>query len=134
MKRICPLCERISQDGNLWCQEQHCPAETSPVIMGYGDFLGDIQVIRLLYVIRTAAIYQAQRGDEQVLLKVAHNGCEEQLKREAVLLACLALYATHHERCSAAGESSANDPGMVRRYPSEHSWSYSRWCTKNRPR
>jgi hypothetical protein len=83
MKRICPLCERISQDGNLWCQERDCPAETSPIIMGYGDFLGDIQVVRLLYVLRTAVIYQAQRGEERVLLKVANNGCEEQLKREA---------------------------------------------------
>lgn len=89
LKYICPLCERASDEGNLWCQEANCPAESIPQIMGYGDQLGDIKVIRLLYFLRTSAIYEAERGDEKFLLKVAHYGAEDQLKREALLLSKL---------------------------------------------
>jgi serine/threonine protein kinase len=90
MHYICPLCERSSEKGNLWCQEPNCPAEAIPQIMGYGDTLGDVRVVRMMYFLRTAAIYEAQRGDDRLLLKVAHPGAEEQLKREAMLLARLA--------------------------------------------
>jgi serine/threonine protein kinase len=80
----------MSPDGNLWCQEPDCPAGDLPIIFDYGEWLGDIQVIRLLRVLRTSAIYEAQRGKEMVLLKVAHNNCQDQLRREARTLIDLA--------------------------------------------
>jgi len=84
---VCTVCQRVSPDGNLWCQEPDCPAGDFPAILDYGEWLGDIEVVRLLRVLRTAALYEARRGDEFVLLKVAHNGCQDQLRREARVLA-----------------------------------------------
>src|SRR5687768_9539902 len=90
MKRVCAVCDRISEDGNLWCQELNCPAGSNSLVFSYGEFLGDIEIVRLVRVISTATIYEARRGDEKILLKVAHDSCQEQLKREAIVLAQLA--------------------------------------------
>jgi serine/threonine protein kinase len=86
MKQVCLLCGRISTDGNLWCQEYDCPAEDKPIVYDYGHILGDIAVQRMLRVTRAAAFYEAERGGETILLKVAHPGTENQLIREAEVL------------------------------------------------
>lgn len=95
MKRVCTVCQRVSVDGNLWCQEPDCPAGNMPLIFDYGEWLGDIKVVRLLRVLRTSAIYEAERDKEQVLLKVAHPGCQDQLRREARVLLELAAHQQH---------------------------------------
>ncbi len=64
-----------------------CPGGNMSVVLGFGEYLGDIEVLRLIRVMDTAALYEAQRGKEKLLLKIAHDGCQEQLKREAALLA-----------------------------------------------
>lgn len=91
MERFCERCERITVDGHLWCQEKDCPAEEGFPVFSYGDYLGDLKITKLIAVWRTAALYEAQRGDQPVWVKVAHAGpeCEERLKREAALLATL---------------------------------------------
>ncbi len=86
MKRICTLCGRSSSDGNLWCQEKDCPAEKSPEIFERGEWFGNIEIIELLTVLRSSAIYVAHRGEQKVLLKIAHEGCQERIKREAMIL------------------------------------------------
>jgi serine/threonine protein kinase len=92
MDRFCERCERITQDGNLWCERTDCPAEQGYSVLKYGDHLGDLKVTKLLRVWRTAALYEAVRGEETVLLKVAHRSddCEERLKRETTVLEALA--------------------------------------------
>lgn len=95
MKRVCTVCQRVSLDGNLWCQEPDCPAGNIPVIFDYGEWLGDIQVNRLLRVQRHAAVYEAQRGKDLVLLKVAHPGCQDQLRLEARTLVELLRVQQH---------------------------------------
>lgn len=92
MYRICERCERVTVDGNLWCERRDCPAEQGYTILSYGDYLGDLKVVKLLRVWRTATLYEALRGEETVLLKVAHrtDDCEERLKREAIALDALA--------------------------------------------
>jgi len=92
MDRFCERCERITQDGNLWCERTDCPAEQGYSVLKYGDYLGDLKVTKLLRVWRTAALYEAMRGEETVLLKVAHRSddCEERLKRETMALESLA--------------------------------------------
>jgi len=90
MKLICTLCEQMSDDGNLWCEQSDCPAGNIPIVLGYGEFLGDIKVTRLLRLFRTAAVYEAERENEMILLKVAHRGHEEALKQESALLSRLA--------------------------------------------
>ncbi|MBM4423807.1 MAG: hypothetical protein FJ030_10490 [Chloroflexi bacterium] len=92
MNRFCERCERVTNDGNLWCERVDCPAEEGFPVLVYGEYLGDLKVLKLLRVWRTAALYEAQRGKETVLLKVAHKGddCEERLKREAIALDSLA--------------------------------------------
>jgi hypothetical protein len=89
MKLICSLCGQMSNDGNLWCEQIDCPAGNIPTVLGYGEFLGDIKIVRLLRLFRTAAVYEAERGKVPILLKVAHQGHEEELKRESALLARL---------------------------------------------
>ena len=95
MKYICLRCNRTSVDGNLWCQEKFCPAEDSPVIFESGEWFGDIEIVDLLTVLHASAIYEARRGGEKVYLKVAHQGCQDKLKREAKLLADLARGSQH---------------------------------------
>lgn len=88
MKRVCLLCERTSADANLWCQEAYCPAEMSPTILDYGEWLSDIEIIKPVIVLRSAVLYEATHQDEKVFLKVAHPGEEnkERLQREAEFL------------------------------------------------
>lgn len=95
MKRICTLCDRMTVDGNLWCLEPDCPAGNMPVIFDYGEWLGDIQVVRLLRVLRSSAVYEAQRNEKLLLLKVAHNGCQDQLRLEANIMAQMSKKRQH---------------------------------------
>ena len=83
MKRICERCNVISQDFNLWCQEKHCPAENSTEIFDNSEWFGPIEIIQPIVITRSAIVYQAQRGEEKVLLKVANKGCEDKLRAEA---------------------------------------------------
>ncbi|MBX3010469.1 MAG: protein kinase [Caldilineaceae bacterium] len=88
MKQVCLLCERISPSGNLFCQEAYCPAEMSPTILNHGDWLGDIEIVKPVIILRAAVLYEAIHQQQKVYLKVAHPGAEnkERLKREAELL------------------------------------------------
>lgn len=88
MKQVCLLCERTSQDTNLWCQETYCPAELSPTILDYGEFLGDIEIVKPIIILRAAVLYEAVHHEQKVFLKVAHPGeyNKEKLKREAEFL------------------------------------------------
>ena len=69
----------------MWCPEIDCPAEERFPVLHYGDFLGDLKISKLMRVWRTAALYEATRGDDKVMVKVAHESedSEERLKREA---------------------------------------------------
>ncbi len=90
--RFCERCERITTDGHLWCERTDCPAEAGYPVFVYGDYLGDLKIVKMIRLWRTAALYEAWRGKDTVFVKVAHKGddCEERLKREAVALAGLA--------------------------------------------
>jgi serine/threonine protein kinase len=99
MKKVCLFCERTSPDSNLFCQETYCPAEMCPYILDYGEWLGDIEIIRTITILRSSALYEARHNKQKVLLKVAHPGPEhtERLKREATFLRDV---ATRKERGS----------------------------------
>jgi serine/threonine protein kinase len=88
MNRFCDRCQRTNVDGNLWCPEVDCPAEERFPVLVYGDFLGDLKITKVMRVWRTAALYEALRGEQKVMVKVAHQGedSEERLKREAAAL------------------------------------------------
>lgn len=88
MKQVCLLCERTALDNNLYCQEIYCPAEKSPNILDYGEWLGDIEIIKPIMVLRASVLYAARHQQRQILLKVAHPGEQNtaRLKREAELL------------------------------------------------
>lgn len=99
MKQVCLLCERTSPDSNLYCQETYCPAEMSPTILDYGEWLGDIEIVKPIIVLRSAVLYEATHQKETVFLKVAHPGPEnkERLKREAEFLKGMQLAKQQHE-------------------------------------
>lgn len=95
MKRICQRCNVISQDFNLWCQEKYCPAENATEIFDNGEWFGPIEIIQPIVITRSAIIYQARRGEEQILLKVANVGCEDKLRKEAKAFLQLAKAGQH---------------------------------------
>lgn len=88
MKQVCLHCDRTASDHNLYCQETYCPAEMSPSILDPGEWLGDIEIVRSLVVLRSAVLYEATHLQKPVLLKIAHPGAKhkERLKREADFL------------------------------------------------
>lgn len=98
MKYVCTFCERISPDGNLWCVEQSCLAEAKPLVLDTGDDIGDLEIVRRLTVTRTAAIYEARRDDQRLIVKVAHSTPEAQdkLKYEANVLRTLMGKRQHY--------------------------------------
>jgi serine/threonine protein kinase len=96
MKHICTHCRQTSADGNLWCQDIECPAGKLPTLMNYGDFLGNLQIVRLLRVIKTAVLYEALLDKQTYLLKIANQGCEHYLQREAYIIQALNVAAPHH--------------------------------------
>lgn len=95
--RFCERCQRSTQDGNLWCQDRECPAEGAQSIFRYGDYLGDLKIIRQISVWRSAAMYEAVRDNSPVWVKIAHadTECEERLKAEAAFLLQLSPYAAN---------------------------------------
>lgn len=86
MKQICTQCERTAIHGNLWCQESNCPINFMPRVLGFGEPFGEFEIIRLVTVLNSSTVYQAIRGEENVYLKIAHEGFQNRLKREAELL------------------------------------------------
>jgi serine/threonine protein kinase len=88
VRQDCLLCERSSPDNNLYCQELCCPAEMSPMVLEHGDWLGNIEIVKPIIVLRSSVLYEARHQQKKVLLKVAHPGPEnrERLKREAEFL------------------------------------------------
>lgn len=88
MKQICLLCERTAPDRNLFCQETYCPAEMSPTILDFGEWLGDIEIVKVVTTLRAAVIYEATQQKRKILLKVAHPGekNKQRLQREARFL------------------------------------------------
>ncbi len=99
MKQVCLLCDRTSPDSNLYCQEVYCPAEMSPNILDYGEWMGDIEIVKPVMILRTAVLYEATHNKDTVFLKVAHPGAEnkERLKREAEFLQKIQLEDTQNE-------------------------------------
>jgi serine/threonine protein kinase len=95
MKRICQRCNVISQDFNLWCQEKYCPAENATEIFDNGEWFGPIEIVQPMVITRSAIVYQARRGEEEILLKVANVGCEEKLRLEAKAFLQLAKAGQH---------------------------------------
>jgi len=93
VKRVCLKCGRTTLGGNLFCQETYCPAEMSPFVLSYGEWFGDIEIVKPIAVTRSAVLYEAVHQKETVYLKVAHPGQEhkERLKREALFLQALQL-------------------------------------------
>jgi serine/threonine-protein kinase len=96
MYRFCERCERETHDGNLWCQDPDCPAERGYTLLQYGDYLGDLKVTKFVRVWRTAALYEAEREGQPVMLKVANAGDfnAERLRREATLLSSISPQRT----------------------------------------
>lgn len=91
MKTACLSCERTAPGKNLFCQEVYCQAEQSPPILEFGEWLGDIEITRLISVLPTSTLYEARHNKRNVLLKVAHPGDhhKHRLEREARFLADL---------------------------------------------
>lgn len=96
MKLVCVRCGTIAEQGTRWCSniKTKCPPGTLSLLLDAGETVDDIQITKLWRVFPMAALYRAKRGKQSILLKVAHRGFEENLKREAHLLASIGGYPT----------------------------------------
>jgi hypothetical protein len=86
VNQVCLHCAREGPLGSLWCQETTCLADDKPPALEMGDALGELEIVRRVAVLRTAGLYHAERLGQPILLKVAHPGQGERLKREASFL------------------------------------------------
>jgi serine/threonine protein kinase len=93
VKQVCLQCERTAPDNNLYCPEVFCPAELAQNLLEFGEWLGDIEIVRLKVVLRSGALYEARQRGRQVLLKVAHPGPHHSARigREAEFLHAVQL-------------------------------------------
>ncbi|MHB8628095.1 MAG: protein kinase domain-containing protein [Aggregatilineales bacterium] len=73
------------------CQTPNCPSEGVALRFDAGDSFGDMQIKERLGWSRAAGLYKAERRHSPILLKIAHDGCEDLLKREAKLLGNLSF-------------------------------------------
>lgn len=89
MQQHCLICRRTAPDANLYCEQTYCPGELSPLILEAGEHIADIEIVRPVTILRSAAVYAGVRQGEPVFVKVAHQGAghRERLKREAELCA-----------------------------------------------
>lgn len=85
MNRVCTVCERYSADGNLWCERRNCPVDELRPIFEYGEQFGEFKIIRLVRLLPTAMLYEAEQQGEPVLIKIAHQGLDDFIKLEAAL-------------------------------------------------
>lgn len=138
MYRFCERCERETFDGNLWCQDPDCPAEKGYALLSYGEFLGDLKVTKLVRVWRTAAIYEAERDKQKVLLKVAHpvDDHVERLKREALAFESLSpnLPGMGALIRSFLPQSRPRYPRLLPPYPSRSRQPYGEITFRGEPR
>ncbi len=89
MKQVCLYCQQVSRDNNLWCHKVACPVYSMPYLFDEGEWLGEIEILRLVTILPHTVVYEAQRGETDILVKVAHGGYEMRLKQEARFLAHL---------------------------------------------
>lgn len=89
MRLICVHCGTIVEQGSSWCTNvrTNCPLGTLSLLFDNGESLDDMQVRKLLRLFPLSALYRVKRNNQTFLLKVAHRGYEENLKREAHMLA-----------------------------------------------
>lgn len=80
MQRFCLQCQRVFTDGNLFCEKSECPSEKSPMIFAQGQLLDELEVVKLLAVLPSSALYSATHVDQPVLLKIAHPGAPNALR------------------------------------------------------
>jgi serine/threonine protein kinase len=71
----------------------------SPTILDYGEWMGDIEIVKPVMILRSSVLYEATHQKRTVLLKVAHPGNEnkERLKREAEFLKAIQLGKDQNE-------------------------------------
>lgn len=90
MNQICLVCQRQATEKGLFCQDQLCPAETSPILLQFGDWVEDIEIVRPVAILPSAIVYEARRQRERLFIKIAHQDSDrvhiERLKRESEFL------------------------------------------------
>jgi serine/threonine protein kinase len=98
MKQVCIQCGQNSLDGNQWCPRRVCALDYFVPVLRDGDPFRDFTIRRLLRVTQTAVFYEALRGKQRVMLKVAHRDGQgtnkrgiyaEALRREADVFAAV---------------------------------------------
>lgn len=83
MRFTCTHCGLESNDGNLWCQRLECDFRNLTDVLRRGEMFGEFEITNVLRVMRTAAVYEAQRDEEPLILKIAHMDKQEHIQPPA---------------------------------------------------
>jgi hypothetical protein len=83
MSKYCSKCEVLFEINSPGCLKSNCGIKEASQILSYGDKVSNFFVESLLYIFPYASLYRVRYQQEVLLLKVAHQGCEERLRREA---------------------------------------------------
>nr|WP_255604300.1 hypothetical protein [Oscillochloris sp. ZM17-4] len=88
MQQHCLECRKTNPNQNTFCQRATCPAEQSPWVLEPGEWIENLEIVRVVLIGRAATIYQARRNSQLVTLKVAHPGqrFKQHLEDEAQFL------------------------------------------------
>ncbi|PJF23216.1 MAG: hypothetical protein CUN56_02075 [Phototrophicales bacterium] len=121
MPHICTHCGLSSYDGNLWCQRSECSAGNLTNTLRRGELLGEIEIGTMLRVMRTGTVYEATRGEELILLKVAHLDTQEDLDHDRGYARYLKNEAEILQRLAATGRSHAALPKLLPPYSQQRS-------------
>lgn len=87
MKFVCTH-NRVVEVGKYWCHncDHGCPANQLSAIFDAGEKFDAFEIKQIMRIFATCVLYRAQRGKETVLIKIAHRGYEDALKRESKML------------------------------------------------
>ena len=137
MKRLCTLCERTAQDGNLMCVDVECPIKNQ-IFLGSGQLVGDVTIVQFKAASRTASFYEGLRDEQRVIVKIAHDRCDKQLRNEAELLADIARNRLKRARAGWFSTPSDPFPGVPQLLPayknaSLRSFPYGQLVIDGRP-
>jgi serine/threonine protein kinase len=94
MKLVCNY-GNLADEGSYWCRscDRNCPPAQLSLVFDQGEQIDGWDVVERVRIFPTSSLYRVKRGKESAMLKLAHQGLEDELKLEAKLLAQLAEHS-----------------------------------------
>lgn len=70
MKYYCAKCQLLSKSSNVWCQRHPCAANNAAPTLGFGDYVEDIRINRLLFFLDSAILPSVSEASRMFCLRL----------------------------------------------------------------